>query len=289
MDEFRAVLKARELVGKVNPATAPASVKAYADHVGAVIRYENDMEAGESGCTMERNGRHYIHVNAADSSERQRFTICHEIAHIVLKLPSEHDHAAWSYARRSPNEIICDVFASELLLPVRLFKPLADRAEIGFAAINDLAARFEASTLATGSRFAAVTKPPCAFVFSEQGKVRYASRSAVLREAYGWVPPRMDLPANTLSARLRAGNAYGGTAEVEADIWFENWRRGGVLLEEARHFSKWDQTSTLLWFEDEELPPMRRDDRDPRADDNDEQGLEDLDGTLPWPGKKRRR
>lgn len=288
MNEFQAVLKARELVAKVNPATAPAPVEAYADHVGAVIYLEPDMEPGESGCTISRNGKYYIHVNVNHNSERRRFTICHEIAHIALKLPSEHQAPAWSYARRSPNEIICDVFAAEMLLPVRLFKPLADGAEIGFTAIDKLAARFETSILATGSRFATAISEPCAFVFSEKGKVRYTSRSATLREDRAWIAPRRNIPPNTLSARVRAGQTHDGPEEVEADVWFDDWQRGGTLIEEARHMAKWDQTSTLLWFEEGEIPPSRREGRR-QYDDEGDQGLQELDGTLPWPTKRRRK
>src|SRR6185437_3186832 len=98
------------------------------------------------------------------------------IAHIVLGLPSDHEAGPWwSYAKRSPNEVLCDVFAAELLLPYKLFKPLVDKSEINLVAVDGLAKNFVASTTATGSRFAALAGAPCAFVLSEQGKVRYAS------------------------------------------------------------------------------------------------------------------
>ncbi len=247
------------------------------------------MEPNEAGFTVRVKDKWHIFVNANDRPERRRFTVCHEIAHIVLGLPSDHkDSPSWSYERRSEDEIACDVFAAELLLPIKLFKPLAERAEIGLAAVDELATKFKASRLATGSRLAASVAAPCAFVFSEGGRVRYASRSASLREAFAWITPKMALPQGTTSFRVRAGEPCDGPSEVAADIWFESWRRGGLLLEEARHFKQWDQTSTLLWFEDEELPPMRRDDG-ARNRDFEEQGLAELDGILPWPGRSRRR
>ena len=61
--------------------------------------------------------------------------------------------------------------------------------------------------------------------------------------------------AGSLSEKVRAGNPSDGTEKTDADIWFNDWERGGVLLEEARHFPRWDQTLTMLWFEDEEVPP----------------------------------
>jgi hypothetical protein len=286
VDEFSVVLKARELINKVSPTIIPVLIEAYVEHVGAVLRPRHDLEPDEPGWCFESNGKHYICVNAKDREERQRFTACHELAHIVLKLPSEHKELPWwSYAKRSPNEIFCDVFAAELLLPYKLFKPLVEKVDISLAAVDDLAKRFVASNMATGSRFATLVSAPCAFVLSEQGKVRYASRSTALREANAWISPRMALPRGSVSERVRAGGTCDGPEETEADVWFDDWDRGGVLIEDARHLKQWDQTVALLWFQDEEVPPPKRDSREREE----ELGLSELDGILPWPGKKRRK
>jgi len=110
--------------------------------------------------------------------------------------------------------------------------------------------------------------------------------SKALREARAWITRGTSLPSGSLSALLRNGQSAKGPREIAADIWFNNWRRGGVLLEEARRLSGYDQTLSLLWFEDEEVP------HEPSSDNNDadeESGLKELDGKLPWPGKCRRR
>ena len=287
MDEFTAVMKAREFVKKVAPTTIPVPIKVYVESAGAVLRKRDDLEGNEPGFSFEHGGKRFVCVNANDREERQRFTACHEIAHIILELPSEHKELPWwSYAKRPPNEIFCDVFAAELLLPYTLFKPFVDKANMSLAAIDDLADRFMASTMATGSRFATMARAPCAFVLSEQGKVRYASRSTALRDAKAWIPSRMVLPQGSVSERIRAGGTCNGPEEIGADVWFTDWERGGELLEDARHLKQWDQTIALLWFEDEEVPSPEQD-RHRREEE--EFGLAELDGILPWPGKKRRK
>ena len=287
MDEISAIQKAREFINAVRPQTIPVPVNEFVDHIGAIVRMENDLEPDEPGWSFKNKGKHYICVNSKDKYERQRFTICHELAHILLGLPSDHSIGpSWSYARKSSNEIFCDVFASELLLPHNLFRPLIDKVAVCLDAIDCLAERFEASTMATGSRFVTLSSTPCAFVLAERGKVRYTSRSTALRVVNAWVPPRMALPKGTMSERLRLGSIAKGPEEVEADLWFTDWARGGILLEEARHLGRWDQTMTLLWFEDEEVPPPVR---DRQEWEEQEFGLAELDGILPWPGKRRRR
>jgi hypothetical protein len=285
VDEFSAILKAREFVARTNPTEIPVELKAYLAQAESVLRVDHDLSEDEAGCCVTIGGRRHIIVNGNDSAERQRFTVCHEIAHIILNLPSQHiETTLWSYSKRPTNEIYCDVFAAELLLPYGLFKPLADDALIGFAALDDLAESFSASVMATGSRFAAAVDLPCAFVISQERIVRYASRSKSLREAAAWIAPGSGLPPD--SASTKANSATGvESGEIQADQWFTDWRRGGMLLEEARYLPRWKQTLTLLWFDDDEVPLPDGDDQD----SDEEQGLKELDGTLPWPGRKKRR
>ena len=287
MDEFSVVLRARTFVRETGSFGLPPSVEAYVQQIGGVLRHEADLPDDEPGYSFESNGKHFVCVNEKDSEERRRSTACHEIAHIVLGLPSDHSSMPWwSYAKRPKNGVLCDVFAAELLLPKQLFEPLVREEQIGLSAIDKLGRRFLASATATGSRYAMVMDAPCAFILSENGVVRYASRSKTLRDAGGWIPPRMEVPPGTLSAGLRAGSMETAPDEVAADVWFSDWRRGGLVLEEARYLKSWDQTLTLLWFEDEEVPSLPRD----TSDTEDENPLlRELDGTLPWPGKRRRR
>lgn len=299
LDEFSVVLKARQFVDDAGAAGVPVHLESYLKAARATSRELADMAADEAGtCFPMSDGSYRICVNANDSIERRRFTICHEIAHIVLGLKSDHRTQAWTSSRPLP-ERLCDLFAAELLLPAVLFKPAAEAAPIGLASIDALARMFEASVTATGSRYADSVTTPCAFVLSHEGKVVYASRSKAFRDARAIIPRHMELPSASVSALSRAG-AGSATGEIDAADWFDAWERGGTLLEESRHLRHWDQTLTLLWFQSEEMPlqePPRKarrwefEGREPpdRRDEDDEFGLKELDGQLRWPGKSRRR
>lgn len=299
LDEFTTILRSRAFVSKVGPTAIPVPMGGYLANANAVVRVENGLQDELQGMSFSMKGQNYICVNGRDSAERQRFTICHEIAHIVLGLPSDHNHQWWS-AKRPIAERLCDVFAAELLLPDNLFQPLAEASSVGLAAIDALAAKCEASITATGSRFASVVTTPCAFILSEGGKVRYASRSKALIDARAWIAPRAALHEETLSHRVRSGGAE-ERIRVAADLWFTDWERGGTVLEEARHLPKWDQTVTLVWLEDEHVlsaPLTRsqkrwdyegREDRDDPQRGQADEDLTELDGNLRWNRKDRYR
>ena len=286
MDELDIAMKAREFIRKCGPLALPVSVDAYAAQIGAVIKSDTLQDHEDAWSFRDNKGKFRICVNCSHHSRRQRFSACHEVAHVVLEIASDHDGPSWSYARRPPGEIACDVFAAELLLPHKLFKPRVDAADIDLASIGSLADEFDASLIATASRFATFSGELCAFVVSEGGRVRYHARSASLRAARGWIKIGAPLPTDSYSARLRAGETCTVPEEAEPDQWFEDWERDGSLFEDSRHFAQWDQTLTLLWFNDEELPPPKPGRR--RWDQN-TNGLRELDGVLPWPGRKRRK
>ena len=285
MDEFTAEQRARTFVKTVGPTSVSVPLEPYPDRIGARVTVDDDLEPSEAGYTMTtRKGRHSIVINGKDSERRQRFTICHEIGHVVLALNSEHRGPSWSYERRPRNEVCCDIFAAELLLPLVLFRPALQKLEIDAESMQTLAAEFNASLFATGSRIAAFSREPCAFVVSQGGKVKYAFRSVPLRDAKLWVPVGVALPETSLSAALRSNVAQGGPVELDADVWFDGVD-GGIVIEDAIYDSSRDQTLTLLRLDAEEMPdPIERHDRGGRSEDD--VGLRELDGNLPWPTRR---
>jgi Zn-dependent peptidase ImmA (M78 family) len=286
MDELTAAMKARDFVRLCGPAALPVSTDTYAAQIGGVVKAETLQENEDAWSFLGKNGKYQICVNCAQNSRRQRFSVCHEVAHVVLEISSDHSTPSWSYARRPPGEVACDVFAAELLLPYKLFKPRVDAADMGFDSIRALADEFDASLISTGSRFATFSSEVCAFVLSEGGKIRYSARSSQLRDAKAWIRPGSPLSADSYSARVRAGAIRSGPEDAEPDEWFEGWDRDGSLREDSLYIEQWDQTLTFLWFDDEDLRPPGN---DWKQWEEETQGLRELDGVLPWPGRKKRR
>jgi Zn-dependent peptidase ImmA (M78 family) len=150
MHEFTAVVRARELVRQVGITAIPVGMDHYLKAAKASCRVRHDFPDDVSGNTTPIAGQHCIFVNGRHSLERQRFTILHEIAHIVLKLPSVHESliksaTLMSYAKRPPEEVCCDAFAAECLLPHGFFKKDVDRQDMGLDSVEKLATAYQAS------------------------------------------------------------------------------------------------------------------------------------------------
>ena len=272
---------------------SPVELERLAAAANAKIKCLYDLDDDESGQTTVHKDKHIIIVNGNHREERQRFTVLHEIAHIVLELPSQHHGTKLTtgdlmrYARRPPEEVLCDVFAAECLLPYDMFSRDVGDVDISLDAVKTLAEKYKASLTTTGSRFAVSAPEPCAFVLSEDGHVRYVSRSKFLNELKGWIDFSVPVPKGSVAYRLIQGTSINEDYdELPTDVWFN----GGItnrpfLAEEAILLREWNQCLSLIWFDESMRPAHVR----KHEDEDDEPLLKELDGTLPWPSKSRRR
>jgi Predicted Zn peptidase len=289
MDEVDVQQRARAFVAGVDTTNIRSDLSVYLKAANAKMLKE-ELGEGESGTTFTRSdGKHVITVNSLESEARQRFTVCHEVAHIILGLPSRHQEVpSWSFAKRDVNEVMCDIFAAELLMPYRLWKEKVPKDEPSVEIIECMAAEFKTSFPAAASRYANLADIPCAFVTMERGTVRYAARSMSLRNANAWIPPRSPIPVGSIAQRLREeGQSQLETGEVAQDIWFQDWEKGLNMSEMGRHYRSSDTTISLLWFNNEDLPEREVNRFGVRLVDDG--GLAELTGELPWPGKRKHR
>jgi len=287
--EFEAEQKARRFVRDAGISAVPVDLGLYVAKVVGKVSLDV-LDPGEAGYTMVTGSGPLITINEMDRATRRRFTVCHEIGHLVLDLPSEHGHGPdWSYAKRSTNEVCCDVFAAELLLPIVFFTPVARGLALDFDTVDELRVSFFASREATASRLAATSRLACGYVLSEGGKVRHMVRSPALRDARGWVPSGTPLPTCSAAAKLLGGSSRSGSAIYSGDMWFEGWQ--DVELSESSVFiPEYDQTLTLLHCTDQdELDALPRAGISERGgDDDDDELLKPLDGYPGWAGSGRR-
>jgi hypothetical protein len=295
ISEGTAIVRARALVRSCGIDAVPVAIEAFLAAANAELQTSNQLPTGTSGMTIPLADRNLILINASDSIERQRFTALHEIAHIVLDLPSRHgsdsDGAGlFSYVRRPPEEIICDTFASECLLPHQFLREDMKDAVAGFDFIGRIADRYLASLACTASRVAFNAPFACAYALSQEGFVRFVACSQTLRGAKFFVSRGIQVPAASITGRCLASGQRSGSGTVAAHTWTSADSFSDVdLNEEVRIAGSWNQALTLLWPDDGDLPDDRDLRRPSQSDSDEECLLQELDGVLPWPGRHRRR
>lgn len=104
----------------------------------------------EDGRLEQRAGTARIFVSSRAGVERRRYTIAHELGHLLLADP-ERDTIARRMRCDDDVERFCDAFAAALLLPRDLVLPYRDQEE-RLAAIRELAARTRTSLAAATVR-----------------------------------------------------------------------------------------------------------------------------------------
>ena len=293
--ELEVILKARDFIRESRVNSVPVDLRLYSAAAKAEIKICDDLDDEESGQTFRLAGRNIISVNGNHTEERQRFTILHEIGHIVLDLPSKHQGNSIkttdliSYTQRPEEEVLCDIFAAECLLPYDFFKKDIEDVDICLDTIKELSKRYKASIHSTGSRFAANCEELCSFVLMEAGKIRYVSSSKFLRELRGWIEIGVPVPQNSVAFRLiKDQSPTEQYDEVPTEIWFDNGvGKYELLCEEAIFIKEWNQCLSILWFDESlgpagEIQPYDMSYGEPPL-------LKELDGVLPWPSKSRRR
>jgi Zn-dependent peptidase ImmA (M78 family) len=279
VDEQDVVLRAREFMRGLDLTNIGDSLEPYLAKANARVR-KDELGEGQSGTVAFVKGKTVITVNEAEPEERQRFTICHELGHKVLVLSSSHEHIPqWGFAKRDVNEVLCDIFAAELLMPTEQFMAACRGLEPSLDSILTLQEKFKTSFPATASRFARLVKLPCCFVTMQGGIVKYAAMSTPLRALGGRITLRSPIPERSVAARVRAAQVSDyAEDDVAQDVWLENWSDGLDMRELSRHHKSTDTTLSLFWFDEEDAPRVEVDRFGQRVEEDD--GLKELTGVL---------
>lgn len=143
----------QELLKKAEVKRAPVALNILASLRDIRGIFEKDIkEAGILEPLPE--GGAYIYLRRQDSTKRKRFTCCHEIEHTFfpdyqLKPQQRIDKEVGEYQKNNWVEYLCDLGASELLMPSFLFYPRLSRLGFNLSTLKKLSSEFESSLEAT--------------------------------------------------------------------------------------------------------------------------------------------
>ena len=228
-------------------------IEAIAFACGATILYEP-----LTGCEANIIGagdKAIITVNSKAIPGRRRFSSGHELGHWM----KDRGQSAFGcskmqlyYAWTGNNpETRANTFASDLLMPLSMFKPLAKSQPVTLDTVADLAQVFQMSRTATAIRLVNHGSFPCMLIRYEDGKRKWFIRSG--KEIhYSLFPADWPQPYSMAAALLANKHESSKTGDVRADRWFEREGSQKYYVKESSFKTGPESLTVILWWEDEQ-------------------------------------
>lgn len=141
----RAHTSADDLLSAYEVSGPPVPVELLVKNMG--VRLHRVIRPGWDGALKIENGEAHIWVDGGVAATRQRFTIAHELGHLVLHDGDTMFRERITLVGVSPQEREANQFAAELLMPKAMV-----RSYLGGRTLAEMAELFEVSEAAMGIR-----------------------------------------------------------------------------------------------------------------------------------------
>ena len=215
--------------------------------LGATVIEQKISRAAASIVKVDNHAT--IRISPTDSQERKRFSIAHELGHLVMnhvesiqRVCSDEDMMNWY---QSSQETQANFFASELILPKKLVERRCDVAEVNFEPIIQIAKDFRSSLTATAIKFVRLCPEKCALVFSSKGKVQWFYKSP---DWWPFIRRDKKLDKRTLAYDFFISKQMDKEpVEIDADAWIES---SGIneIVEHSIGSSRHGFVLSILWI-----------------------------------------
>ncbi len=227
-------------------------LEAIAQYCGATVTY-GPLKGCEARILGDGN-QAFITVRSDSDARRQRFSIGHELGHWMydrgrLAFACDARDFVGEWYEENP-ERRANRYASDLLLPKSMFRPVARGRDVDFAAVDELAGRFRTSRTATAIRLVEVGWYPAILVCSRAN------------QRWKWFVESHDLPfqirlreqpgADTIAYDLlRGAGEPPGPTDVAASGWIDSASADRFSLQEDSVLTVNGMVLSLLWWRDE--------------------------------------
>jgi len=226
------------------------------------IAKEFDIEVLEAyadsydGFLLRNDSSTKIFINKNITSEgRKKFTLSHEIGHYCIPTHRGNYQCIARYLnpfKENPEvEIEANKFASELLLPESLLRPILHAYKPDFESINELAEDCGTSLTASAIKFASLSDDCCVLIASSDNRIKWFQKSPSFPyEYYIEIGKLVSYGTLTASYSLERILKEPDTQKVHASYWFNE--RGidntTTLIESCVPMPYYDVVLTMLWF-----------------------------------------
>jgi hypothetical protein len=211
-----------------------------------------------TGCEANIIGfgaRAVITVNSNSIPTRRRFSSGHELGHWMKDrgqnafgcMDSQID-SEWT--ANNP-EVRANRFASDLLLPLGMFAPLAKGRPMTLDTVSDLANVFQMSHTATAIRLVNHGSYPAMLVYYAEGQRKWFLRPSNHIPSSLWPSERLE-PESIAAGLLAEKTESSKAGDVRADRWFKRARAENYYLRENSFRTSCDSVLVMLWWQDEQ-------------------------------------
>lgn len=222
----RAAVNLMEECGIDDPTEIPLEL--IVEGRGATIR--SAPLSGSDGRIVFGETSALITINDAIPYEgKRRFTIAHELGHYELHRNAfQHHHDTDAslefYFKEGNQETEANQFASELLMPEKLFKGACAGQRFGPEILRSLADRFQTSITSVAYKFFGIGNHPICLVYSRNGVVEYRkwppNYPHFLRDLRRLPPPEYSVAREFFDDGIRY-RPHEGRQRVWKSEWFE--------------------------------------------------------------------
>jgi Zn-dependent peptidase ImmA (M78 family) len=254
------------------------------------ITKEFDIEVFEAdadsydGFLLRNESSTKIYINKNIASEgRKKFTLAHEIGHYCIPTHRGNYQCIRRYLnpfRKKPEvEMEANKFASELLLPENLLKPILHTYKPDFESINELAEDCGTSLTATAIKFASLSDDCCVLIAMSDNRIKWFQKSPSFPYEY-YIEVGKSVSYGTLTASYSLDGILKEpeTQKVHASFWFNG--RGidntTTIIESCVPMPYYGVVLTMLWF------PAAPFDSQDYSDADDEYRYEADENTWRW-------
>lgn len=251
--------KALQALGITEPEEIDIEVIALS--LGAKVKYRH-LESCEARIVGQAE-RAIITVDSRATPRRQRFSVAHELGHwhrhrgLCLTCRSQDIGRPLSDGRRENvagnPELQADAYASDLLLPGYIFRPMIAEVDcLTLSAVKTLADRFETSMTATAIKALSTNRFPSLLICHSQSGMRWFRRPPVVPDR--WFPRSDLLPESPTFQVLFNGRAeLKQPAKAKASCWFDNPLAERFMVTEQTFRLPDDKVATLLTLDDRKM------------------------------------
>lgn len=235
------------------------NLDAFAKYLGATILIDR-LDGAQAELVRVHGHAHIILSDRITDEDARRFSIAHELGHLVLNHPPPPPSALCGQPdpRRGRDdardfEAEASAFAGELLMPEALLRKRCEVSPVSLAIPRGIAGEYRVSILAATIRFAELSCERCAAVFSTSGKVKWCALSPTFTR---------EIERGTRIDRASVAWGYFATGEIDdreqlvpADAWF----RTSASVEIVEHSIASKQLGTvlsLLWVPEAAAYPL---------------------------------